>query len=348
MTRRIVSIALAALMALALAVTPAACADNKTLTVFNCFDYIDEEVLELFEQETGIKVTYVNYTGNEELYAKLKNSNGGYDVIFPSDYMIERMINEEMLEELDMSQIPNAQGLIDWCSSPDYDPENKYSVAYMWGKLGILYNEDYVDDEIDSWGVLFDEQYQRDVFMMDSIRDTFGLTLKYMGSSLNTHSEEELDKAKELLLAQKDSGVVAGYLLDETKDKMVAGEAALAVMYSGDAMYAIEENESLKYVVPKEGSNIWIDGMCVPKGCKNFDGAMQFINFMCRPDIAAMNQDYISYSSPIQEVVDNYTDEKKAQPAINPSDEVIERCEFFHDLADDIKLYDERWIEIRA
>ena len=321
---------------------------QRTLTVFNWFDYIDEDVIKMFEQETGIKVTYTNFTTNEEMFVKLEKSAGSYDVIFPSDYIIERMIKEDMLEELDMSKIPNAANLIDWCKSPDYDPEGKYSVAYMWGTVGILYDPDQVDGEIDSWGALIDPQYKYGVFMLDSIRDSFGVCLRYLGYSLNDHSEEALDAVKDLLIQQKNDNIVAGYLVDETKDKMVAGEAAMAVMWSGDAMYAIEENENLRYVIPKEGSNIWIDGMCVLKNSQHKDEAMEFINFLCRPDIAAMNQEYISYCSPIQQVVDGYDEEQLNQPALNPSAETMENCEFFHDITEFMELYESRWMEVRA
>ncbi len=234
-----------------------ALAEKRTLTVFNWGDYIDESVLKIFEQETGIKVNYTTFDTNEKMWVKLeKRAPGAYDVIIPSDYMIERLIAMDMLAELDMSKIPNFANIIDWCKSTDYDPENKYSVAYMWGTVGILYDPEQVDGEIDSWGALFDPQYQYGVFMMDSIRDSFGIALTYLGYSLNDHSEEALDAARDLLVKQKEDGIVAGYLVDEAKDKMVAGEAAMALMWSGEAMYAIDLNEDLRYVVPKEGSNI--------------------------------------------------------------------------------------------
>ena len=349
MKKKIISLVALVLMMAVVMVSLTGCGEKqKTLTVFNWFDYIDEEVIKMFEEETGIKVTYTNFTTNEEMFAKLEKSSGAYDVIFPSDYVIERMLKEDMLAELDLSKMPNTANLIDWCKKPDYDPDMKYSVAYMWGTVGILYDPAKVDGEITSWGVLFDDQYKRDVFMLDSIRDSFCVGLRYLGYSLNEQSEEALDAVKDLLIKQKDDGIVAGYLVDETKDKMVAGEAAMAVMWSGDAMYAIEENEDLVYVIPEEGSNVWIDGMCVLKNSKNKDEAMKFIDFMCRPDIAAMNQEYISYCSPIKQVVEGYDEEQLAQPALNPSDETLANCEFFHDITDVMELYDSRWMEIRA
>lgn len=324
------------------------CGSSTTsITVFNWFDYIDEDVIKAFEEETGIKVNYTNFTTNEEMFAKLEKGAGAYDVLFPSDYIIERMIKQDMLAELDLSVMPNTANLIEWCKTPDYDPEGKYSVAYMWGTVGILYDTEKVD-EATSWGALFDERYQRDVFMIDSLRDCFLVGLKYLGYSSNSHDEPALNAVKELLLDQKNKNIVAGYLVDETKDKMIAGEAAMAVMWSGDALYAMAENENLKYVVPEEGSNVWIDGMCIPKSSKNKEAAQQFIDFMCRPDIAEKNQEYIYYCSPIQQVVDAYDEEEKAEVALNPSEEILERCEFFHDLSDYMSMYDEIWMEIRA
>jgi len=183
--------------------------------------------------------------------------------------------------------------------------------------------------------------------MMNSMRDTLGLALKYQGYSLNTRDEAELNAAKEILIQQKQNKIEAGYLLDETKDKMVGNEAAIAVIYSGDAQYAIEKNEKLKYVVPEEGSNIWVDGMVVPKSSKNVEAAQKFIDFMCRPEIAQMNFDYIYYCSPIQQVVDGLSEEDAAMMTINPTEEVMNRCEFFNDVSDCMSLYESVWMEVR-
>lgn len=317
------------------------------LTVFNWYDYIDPNVIELFEDETGISISYVNFTHNEEMYTKLDAGAGNYDVIFPSEYMIERLMKEDALEELNLDNIPNLAGVIENLQNPSYDPGNAHSVPYMWGTLGILYNTELVSAPITSWHALFDEQYKGSIFMMQSMRDTVGLGLKALGYSMNTRDEVELKAAGELLVNQKKNKLVSGYILDETKDKMVSNEAALAVIYSGDALYAMEKNESLAYVVPEEGSNIWVDGMCIPKGSKNKEAAECFINFMCRADVAQMNMDYIYYSSPIQEVADNMSEEEKANGALNPSEDVIARCEFFNDISDCMDLYDNVWMEIR-
>ena len=324
-----------------------ASASAEELTVFNWFDYIDPAVIDLFEEETGITVKYVNFTTNKEMYTKLEAGAGTYDVIFPSEYMIERMIAHDMLEELDLSAMPNFANVMDRLKDPSYDPGNRFSVPYMWGTLGYLYNTEMVDEELTSWSALFDEKYAGNVIMMNSMRDSIGLALKYLGYSMNTRDEAELNEAKDLLIKQKQDKIQCGYLLDETKDKMVGGEAAIGVVYSGDAQYAIEKNESLVYVVPEEGSNIWVDGMCIPKGSKNVEGAMKFIDFLCREDIAAMNFDYIYYCSPIQAVVDGLDEEEAAQSTINPSEDVVSRCEYFNDVEDVMSLYENVWMEIR-
>ena len=347
--KKFVTLTALALVLILSALMLAGCGGEKapTITVFNWFDYIDEEVIRMFEAETGIKVNYTNFTTNEEMFAKLEKGAGTYDVIFPSDYIIERMIEEGMLAELDLSVMPNVANLIEWCKTPDYDPEGKYSVAYMWGTVGILYDTTKISEAPD-WSDLFDPQYQKSVFMMDSLRDSFMVGLKANGYSCNSHEAEALEAVKQLLIKQKKDGIVAGYLVDETKDKMIAGEAAMAVMWSGDALYAIAGNENLAYSVPSEGSNIWIDAMCIPANSRNKEAAQKFIDFMCRPDIAEKNQDYIYYSSPVQQVVDNYDAEEKAQIALNPAQEVLDRCEFFHDLSDYMDMYDKIWMEIRA
>ena len=344
---RKIALILCILIAFSACAMGSASASGAELTVFNWFDYIDPAVIDLFEEETGISVKYVNFTTNEEMYTKLEAGAGTYDVIFPSEYMIERMIAHDMLEELDLSAMPNFANVMDRLKDPSYDPGNKYSVPYMWGTLGYLYNTEMVDEELTGWDALFDEKYAGNVIMMNSMRDSIGLALKYLGYSMNTRSEAELNEAKDLLIKQKQDKIQCGYLLDETKDKMVGGEAAIGVVYSGDAQYAIEKNENLVYVVPEEGSNIWVDGMCIPKGSKNVEGAMKFIDFMCREDVAAMNFDYIYYCSPIQAVVDGLDEEEAAQSTINPSEDVVSRCEYFNDVEDCMSLYENVWMEIR-
>jgi len=227
-----------------------------------------------------------------------------------------------------------------------FDPGNKYSVPYMWGTVGILYNTELTTTEIDSWTDLWDPTYTRNILMMDSMRDSIGLTLKMLGYSMNTASVSELDEAKAKLIEQKE--IVLAYVNDQVKDQMIAGEAALAVIYSGDASTVMEYNENIEYVVPVEGSNIWFDNMCILKSSQHKEEAEMFINFMCRTDIAEMNRDYINYSSPQREVYENLPDEIKNDPTQYPDDSIYEKCEVYEDLGDMTALYDEYWTIISA
>ena len=320
---------------------------GTTLTVYNWYDYIDPAVLTMFEEQTGMRIEYANFTQNEDMYARLEAGAGSYDVIFPSEYMIERLIKEDRLEALNLDNIPNIANVLDNLRDPSYDPGNAHSVPYMWGTLGILYNTDLVQEPITSWRALFDERYKGSIFMMNSLRDTIGLALKTLGYSMNTRNPDELREAGDLLVKQRQDKLISGNFVDETKDKMVAGEAALAVIYSGDALYAMEKNDHLAYVVPKEGSNLWVDGMCIPKGTEHKEAAECFINFMCRPDIAQMNMDYIYYSSPVKQVVDNLDADQAANGALNPPQDVIARCEYYNDISDAMNLYENIWMEIQ-
>ena len=315
--------------------------------VYNWEDYISPESLELFEKETGIKVDYMRFTTNEDMMVQVRTSPGAFDIVFPSDYCVERLISEGLLEELDYSKIPNAIHTSDWLKDPAYDPKGVHSVPYMWGTVGILYDKTRVNGPIDSWGVLFSDEYAGEVFMLDSIRDTMGLALQYLGYSVNTREPNELMEATKLLIDQKTNRIVKAYQVDETKDKMVAGEAILAVMWSGDAQYSISLNDNLAYSVPKEGSNVWVDCFIIPKSSENKDNAYKFIDFMCRPEIAQMNCEYIEYSSPNDAAIELMGDEYINNPTMNPSQEVIDRCEFFHDINDFLPTYNTLWAQVK-
>jgi spermidine/putrescine transport system substrate-binding protein len=337
--KKLLSLVLIALLAFSLVGAQA----QGTVNVFNWEDYISEEVLELFEQETGIKVNYMRFTLNEDMLVQVRTSPGAFDVVFPSDYAIERMMAEDLLQPIDYARVPNAVQILDWLRNPDYDPGQVYSVPYMWGTVGILYDTTRVSAPIDSWGALFDEQYKGEVFMLDSPRDALGVALKYLGYSVNSKNPAEIQAAANLLIEQKQKGIVKAYQVDETKDKMVAGEAALAVVWSGDAQYAINLNEDLAYVVPKEGSNVWVDSMVIPRSAPNPENAHIFINFMSRPDIAQMNAEYIEYSSPNAGAIELMGEEYTGNPTLNPSWETVGNCEFFHDNNDVKVLYDTYW-----
>mgnify|MGYP004524621411 FL=1 len=272
--------------------------NDEKVVVYNWGEYIDPEVLTMFEEETGIDVIYEEFETNEILYPKVSSGAIAYDVVCPSDYMIQRMIENGLLSEINFDNIPNIKNIgqqyMD--QSRQFDPENKYSVPYCWGTVGILYNKTMVDEPIDSWSVLWDPKYKDNILMQDSVRDAFGVALKYLGYSLNSTDLDELTEAKNLLIDQKP--LVQAYVIDQVRDKMIGNEAAIGVIYSGEAIYTQKENPNLEYVIPKEGSNIWIDSWVIPKNAENKENAEKFINFLCRPDIALKNFEYITYSTP--------------------------------------------------
>ena len=327
---------------------PVCASAQEVVNVFNWEDYIDESVLAQFEQETGIHVNYMRFTTNEDMIVQVEANPGAFDVCFPSDYIVERMLSKDMLAEIDYSKVPNAQYILDNLRSPDYDPDNVHSLPYMWGTVGILYNTTMVEEPVDSWGILWDSKYKSNVFMLDSFRDSMGVTLKYLGHSMNTRDIIALESCKEKLIEQKKNGIVKAYQVDETKDKMVAGEAALAVMWSGDAQYAIDLNPDLAYSIPSEGSNIWIDAMVIPRNAQNMDNALKFIDFLCRPDIAQKNCEAIWYSSPNSGAIELMGEEYTENPVMNPTDEEVARCEFFHDIDETfMPVYTALWQEVK-
>jgi len=334
------------LLAAAFASSCTGAGSGERVYVYNWGDYIDPDIIAGFEKETGVKVIYETYDTNESMYAKLKPGNSSYDVAFPSDYMIEKMIREDMLEKIDMSNIPNYANIDDKFKGFDFDKDDEYCVAYMWGTVGILYNTEMVDDPVDSWRILWNEKYAGQIYMYDSQRDTFAAALKMLGYSVNTRSLVELTFAKEELIRQKP--LVQAYIGDQVKDKMIGREGALAIVYSGDAMISKLENDELDYVIPKEGSNLWYDGAVIPKGAKNKANAEKFIDYLCRPDVAVQNTEYIGYSTANKAALELLDDEMKNDPVYWPSDEELANCEVFYDLGDFIIEYDKAWTEILA
>lgn len=323
---------------------------NGQVIVYNWGEYIDPEIIDLFEEGTGIDVIYEEFETNEIMYPKIQSGAIAYDVVCPSDYMIQRMIENDLLAEINYDHIPNLKYIGDnyMKMSRQFDPENKYSVPYLWGTVGILYNKKMVDEPVDSWGILWDKKYEDSILMQDSVRDAFAVALKYLGYSLNSTDLDELEAAKNLLIEQKP--LVQAYVIDQVRDKMIGGEAALGVIYSGEALYCQQENPDLDYVIPKEGTNIWIDSWVIPKNAKNVENAEAFINFLCRPDIAKMNFDYITYSIPNTAGRDLIEDESlRNSPIAFPDDSKLENCETFRFLGDDNDaLYNRLWREIKS
>jgi len=332
---------------------------TNELYVYNWGDYIDDEVVEMFEEETGIKVTYDMFETNEEMYPVIEAGAVTYDVVCPSDYMIQKMIENDMLAEVDFANVPNISQI-----NPEYmemsqafDPENRYSVPYCWGTVGILYNtkrlEELGVEPPESWMDLWDPALQGEILMQDSVRDAFMVALKGLGYSMNTTDEGELQEAKELLIAQKP--LVQAYVIDQVRDKMIGGEAAVGVIYSGEMLYIQEEVEnlgldySLEYVVPKEGTNLWIDSWVIPKNAKNKENAEKWMDFLCRPDIALRNFEYITYSTPNQGAFDLLEPEIQENKAVFPDVDKLENSEVYRYLGDEEEgIYNALWKEVKS
>lgn len=323
--------------------------DNKVI-VYNWGEYLDPEVITMFESETGIDVIYEEYETNEIMYPKIKSGAIAYDVVCPSDYMIQRLRENDLLAEINFDNVPNIKniGKTYLEKSREFDPENLYSVPYCWGTVGILYNKTMVDEPIDSWSVLWDPKYKDNILMQDSVRDAFAVALKELGYSLNSSDLDELTEAKDLLIKQKP--LVQAYVIDQVRDKMIGNEAALGVIYSGEAIYTKTENPNLEYVVPKEGSNMWIDSWVIPKNAEHKENAEAFINFLCRPDIALMNFNYITYSTPNTEARKMIEDDAiRNNPVAFPDDTVLNRCETFRYLGDKVdQTYNELWNKVKS
>ena len=329
-------------------------AAKTELYIFNCGDYIAETTVEKFEKAyPEYEVIYEVFDTNEAMYQKLVSSNIPYDVLIPSDYMIERLIKEDRLKEIDMSKLENYKYIGEAYKNTRYDPENKYSVPYMWGTLGILYNKERVKETVDSWSILWDEKYSGQILMLDSMRDSMAVALKKLGYDLNTTNKAEIDAAAKALLDQKP--LVAEYGVDVLKEKMIQGSYSFTVAYSGDALYMQNQNAELnggesvlEYVIPKEGSNFWIDAMCIPKTSKNTEGAMKFIDFMCSTEIAYDNVEYIEYSTPHTEALKELGDDYINNNIYNPSAEILANCSPFAYLEPDVQEnYNKAWESVR-
>ncbi len=332
---------------------------TEELYVYNWGDYIDDEVVAMFEEETGIKVTYDMFETNEEMYPVIEAGAVTYDVVCPSDYMIQKMIENDMLAEINFENVPNISQI-----NPEYmemsrsfDPENRYSVPYCWGTVGILYNtkrlEELGVEPPKSWMDLWDPALKGEILMQDSVRDAFMVALKGLGYSMNTIDEKELQQAKDLLIQQKP--LVQAYVIDQVRDKMIGGEAAVGVIYSGEMLYIQEEvknlglDYSLEYVVPEEGTNLWLDSWVIPKNAQNKENAEKWINFLCRPDIALRNFEYITYSTPNQGAFDLLDPEIQENKAVFPDLDSLENSEVYRYLGDEEEgVYNALWKEVKS
>lgn len=326
---------------------------DVTINVYNWGEYISNgtegsmDVNAEFTARTGIQVNYTTYDTNESMYAKLASGGGDYDVIIPSDYMVSRMIQEDMLAELDFSNIPNFQYIDGDFKNPDYDPENKYSVPYTWGVVGLFYNADYVTaEEAQSWSLLWDEKYAGKILMFDNSRDSFGIAMKLLGYSFNTEDEQQWREAADLLVQQVP--LVQSYAMDQIFQKMESGEAWIAPYYSGDAAILVEENDNIAFSVPEEGTNYFVDAICIPKTSTHKAEAEAYINFLCDPEISYENCSYIGYSTPETAAKEMMDPEITENEMYYPSEETIANTEVFINLSDTTnQLLDSLWAEVK-
>lgn len=331
---------------------PTAEPTGVTINVYNWGEYISNgtegslDVNAEFTRRTGIEVNYTTFDSNESLYSKLAGGGANYDVIIPSDYMISKMINEDMLEVLDFSNIPNFQNIDEAFRDPAYDPACAHSVPYTWGTVGLFYNTDYIKEEVNSWSILWDEQYSGKILMFDNPRDAFAIAQVQLGVSLNSTDLNEWNEAAMLLKEQKP--LVQAYVMDQIFDKMESGEAWLAPYYSGDAGVLVENNENIEFIIPEEGTNYFVDAMCIPKGAEHKKEAELYINFMCDPEIAGANMDYVGYATPISAAKEYLAEEVVNNPIFYPDDEVLSRTEVFVNLPAEISAQvDALWAEVK-
>ena len=333
--------------------------DAGELYVYNWGEYIDEDVISQFEDETGITVVYDLFETNEEMYPVIEAGAVNYDVVCPSDYMIQKMRENDLLAELNFDNIPNI-AQIDPAymeMSQAFDPENKYSVPYCWGTVGILYNTRLLDElgvpAPTKWADLWDERLSGEILMQDSVRDAFMVALKKDGYSMNSESRDELKQAKQELIDQKP--LVQAYVIDQVRDKMIGGEAAVGVIYSGEMLYIQDEvanlglDYDLEYVIPEEGTNLWLDSWVIPKNAKNKENAEKWIDFMCRPEIAKANFEYITYPTPNKGAFELLDEDMQNNKAVFPDIDSLKDSEVYQYLGDDTDaIYNELWKEVKA
>lgn len=318
------------------------------INVYNWGEYISDgsegtlDVNKQFEKETGIKVNYTTYDSNENMYNKIKGGGANYDIVIPSDYMIERLIKEDLLEKINFDNIPNYKNIMPKYKNLYYDPNNEYSVPYNVGMVGLIYNTKMVDERPDSWEIMWDEKYKGQILMFNNSRDAFGIAQFLLGIDVNTTERSDWDMAYEKLTKQKP--LIQSYVMDDVFNKMEGGEAAIAAYYAGDCISMADNNPDLDFVYPKEGTNIFVDSICIPKSCQNKEAAEVYINFLLRGDIALANAEFICYASPNQAVLDNEDYSLRDNRMLYPSEDEEPPTEYFHNLdADTLELMTSLW-----
>ena len=327
--------------------------DKGEVNVYNWTDYISRgeydlmDVIDEFEKETGIKVNYTTYETNEELYNMLKQSNSSYDVICPSEYMISKLIRENMLLELNYDNIPNYANLSDRFKKLSCDPESKYTVCYNWGVTAMVYNTKMVKNKPTDWDALWDESLKGNILMFNNSRDAMAVAMQQLGINPATCTKEDVDKATEKLKEQKP--LVKKYVMDQVFNEMQNNQSAIAAYYAGDIAMMMEENEDLDYCLPASGSNLFYDAMCIPKSSKNKENAEAFINFMQKPEIAAENFKYLRYGTPNQKAIELLDKEYTENELSFPSEEYLDKCYVFSDLDDEVYAYmQQKFVDLQA
>lgn len=326
------------------------CGKKEEKPVLNFMNYgenIGEGILEEFEEKYGIHVNQEVYDAPEEMYNKVSAGASQYDVIVSIDYLVQRMISEDRLEKIDYSNVPNMDKIESDHLGKSFDPDNEYSVPYMSGTIGICYNTDYVDEPIDSWTALWDTKYNKNVLLLDGVRDSLGAALKMLGYSVNTTNQDEINEARDKLIELKQNGNLLAIGSDDNTDKMARGEAALSILWSGEGLNLEAEHDNIKFVVPKEGANFWIDSLCIPKGTKNKENAEKFINFLCEKDPSFRTADEIGYTTPQREAREEQDDSVKNNPNAYMPEELLKKCESYDYLGDKLKLYEQAWTDFK-
>lgn len=321
--------------------------DKKTINVLNYGENIADGIIEEFEEQYNVKVNYKTFDDMETMYIEVASGKTDWDAVLVSDYMADRMIQEGLLQKIDKDKIPNLEEMNESDMGQDYDPNNDYTVPYMNGTIGIIYNKDLVDDTVDSWDIMWNEKYKKQIFVLDAQRDAIGMALKKLGYSLNTTDEKELEEAKNLLIEQKP--LVLKYGADEVKDLMTSGEVAIAMIWSGEGLTLADENENLEYVIPKEGTNYWLDSWAIPSNANDKETAEEFINFVSSKDNAYKIAEEIGYTTPNKLAMEEQPEEVRNNEGAYMPEDVRERCEVYKYLPQEkLKLYEEVWNAVKA
>lgn len=351
MLKRFITICLTVAMCGCMLLTNTGCEQKEKLYLFNWGDYMDPDVIEAFEEEYNVKVVCEYFETNEAMYTKVVSGASDYDILVPSEYMIERLIKEDLLYELNFDNIPNYKNISQSILNMSNGLDLNYMVPFMWGTLGILYNPDKVDaEEAKSWNILWNEKYKGKIVMLNSIRDAIAVPLIKLGYDLNSVDETELDEATQLLIDQMKSGLVLSYEVDNIKNMLSKGLADVAISWSGEAVaakaLAKQNGRTLDYVVPDEGSNVWYDGLVIPKTSKNKELAETFINFVCRAENAKLISEYIGYATANEEGYKLVDESLRGDEDFWATDDILARCKVFKYLGKDLKKYQTRWLKI--